>query len=90
MPLASGGMPSARLNFWPPLKLFPLPCPLSCGRWAGTEDLNARLLVLAGGWGGGDDTPDLLSCATGAPLKGVSAGSALASSAARFYSSLLL
>ncbi|KAI7840916.1 hypothetical protein COHA_005348 [Chlorella ohadii] len=37
-------------------------------RWAGTEDLNARLLVLAGGWGGGDNMPDLLSCATDAPL----------------------
>jgi E3 ubiquitin-protein ligase HUWE1 len=38
-------------------------------RWAGAEDLNARLLVLAGGWGGGDDAPDLLACASGAPLQ---------------------
>lgn len=51
-------------------------CLLIC-RWAGAEDLNARLLVLAGGWGGGDDTPDLLACATDAPLQKVG-GSSLA------------
>ena len=45
-------------------------------RWAGAEDLNARLLVLAGGWGGGDDAPDLLACATDAPLHKVSGGAA--------------
>lgn len=32
-------------------------------RWAGAEDLNARLIALAGAWGGGDDAPDLLACA---------------------------
>ena len=45
-------------------------------RWAGAEDLNGRLLVLAGGWGGGDDTPDLLACATDAPLRKVGAAAA--------------
>jgi len=27
------------------------------------EDLSARLLVLASGWGTGDDVPNLLACA---------------------------
>lgn len=47
--------------------------PPSLSRWAGTEDLNARLLALAGAWGGGDDAPNLLSCARsgGGPLKKV-------------------
>ena len=36
---------------------------LPVGRWAGTEELNARLMVLAGSWGSGDDVPSLLACA---------------------------
>lgn len=46
----------------PPRMPAHLPVP-SCCRWAGTEELNARLLVLAGAWGSGDGAPSLLDCA---------------------------
>ena len=36
-------------------------------RWAGTEDLTARLMVLAGGWGGAGEGPDLMACARAEP-----------------------
>ncbi|KAL4856977.1 E3 ubiquitin-protein ligase UPL1 [Chlorella vulgaris] len=37
-------------------------------RWNGSEDLNARLMVLAGSWGSGEEVPDLLTCAQGGSL----------------------
>ena len=41
---------------------LPSGCCRAC-RWSGTEDLNARLMALAGSWGSGDDAPDLVACA---------------------------
>lgn len=37
-------------------------------RWSGSEGLNARLMVLAGSWGSGEEVPDLLTCARGGSL----------------------
>lgn len=47
------------------------PLPPVAHSWAGTEDLNARLLVLAGAWGTADGAPSLLDCArSGGPPPG--------------------